>query len=664
MTRRTRERRQRLRMYDPAQSRQFLLFPTKKSFPAVSNKYKNQSTVSRNGHGLTISTKVSLGEASLGDLGNYLAYLGFETQNLADLGFEIQNKYGNQYTLSRDRLPLEYVIPFLREAILRGVKANHMKPVSLEDEHHLTIFTEVSWGTLGDYFAALRLIRLLQEVNKKLTVHWVIKGRNEEIPDDLVSSDTIKIQKIEHWDEIFTTPSIVKEIKETQAIFVFPTFHFLKEEHINRIRKDFDKLMISCLEYSYGIRGESSDMIELYSGLGDDEMGVFTLPHQGGHPLSQVDPNQDILRALFSQQETTDLVHVDEARAEQYDKEHVLFFGYANKDVERVENGEKKPGRVVNKGVSVENFVRLCHEIAKNDPNKRHVDIVTPITMEDFKALGVNYADYSAVRFIGKENGKTTATVIHEDNSASTKPELRIINLFRFDGATFQKLMAASHPFKLCTGDQSLSDVISTENAIVFYQAMEWKAKLAENYIKIAQKALDAAKLDPNTSIAIQYLRAVNSKAPLDLDEIKTMLLDPKLLEQFNIIHRYIIKYKNLNDTLPKNLVSFLRYLKNDEPAISDSILYLYLMTIRKALMNEKEAFLKSKSMDLVTQQIGRIQRQSVAQNEPRAFFSTHRSQREKMELREALRVLENFARKMNVEMDSPEKQGIGQRRT
>lgn len=466
-----------------------------------------------------------------------------------------------------------------RNALLHG---GHIEKQSADDaNHHLTIFTEVSWGTLGDYYAAVRLIRLLKETNPRLTINWVIKGKIEEIPTELKPSDTILINTVSEWDELFTRQSITDSIKKTQAIFVFPTFHFLKEAQIKRLKNEFDKEFISCLEYSYGIRKDEIDQVELQTGLGSDEMGIFILPHEGKHPLTQIAPDQPIIDILFREQKTPDSerqiqpqpaispptsdeqVLVNEIVAQNYNNTHHLFFGYANKELHRV----------INKGTNVGNFIRLCHEIAQSGPEQKNVDIVAPITLEDFQKLNINYDNYSRVSFIGNNDNE----VLYTNPSSPDKPELRIINLFRFDNNTFQKLVHASHPFKMCTGDQSLSDVISSENALIFYQTMAWKRQLAENYLLIAEDALSAANMDPENAIAIKYIRLVkdlrteNPEDPASsliashFIKLKTMLVDPELLKQCQLINRYIIAQKNLNLTLPKYLSSFLNYLKNEE---------------------------------------------------------------------------------------------------
>jgi len=510
---------------------------------------------------------------------NYLIAQG------ADINLATQLPADHESKVESNRSPLDWAIikghaTTTSILIKAGAVANYMSSVT-NTESHLTIFTEVSWGTLGDYYAALRLIRLLKLENPSLSIHWIIKGVAKEVPDELENSDTILIHKIDDWSVIFSQPELIINIRTTPAILVYPTFHFLTKNHIEKLEVQFNKPFISCLEYSYRTSKKSSN-IELQTGLGNDEMGIFIdSADEKQHPLTQIDKKQPIIEVLFSKyknndtsmqsaelehssQKTDDLTHkdsltedlisnIDEALAQQYDEKHMLFFGYAN----------KKLRRVVNAGANVSNFIRISLSIA--DDNKiKDIDIIASISMEQFIALGLSYSAYNQVTFVSRENDIIQNKVIYQNPLLPHLPQLRIINLFRFDNNTFQKLVAASHPFKLCTGDQSLSDVVSTENAIVFYQIMDWKAGLANNYLLIAKTALRAANLDPDQSIVINYLKILNNLQTLNLSQMKEMVTNPQLLLESKLIHQYIIEHKNLSVTLPKYILGFLRHLKPD----------------------------------------------------------------------------------------------------
>ncbi|KTD09258.1 hypothetical protein Lgra_2493 [Legionella gratiana] len=460
----------------------------------------------------------------------------------------------------------------LREAILYGAKIKDISEQQrLNTQNQLTILTEVSWGTLGDYNAAARLIRLLKSAHPKLTIHWIIKGRVAEIPDELATSDTLFIDKINSWDELFLEKKIITNLKRTDAILAFPTFHFLTDNHLEQLKYQFKKQIISCLEYSFGVRKTQPDVIELKTGLGEDEMGIFILPPTDGHPLTQIQKQQIILDVLFpectlaktpmpqhdsseTEVQSTAQPGVSEDQAKAYEANHMLFFGYANKDALRT----------ANKGANVSNFVRMALSVAEQD-KKKDVDIVVPITREQLNGLNIDYQKYSQIRFITQKNNTIHEEALYKNPSPQDLPQLRIINLFRFENNTFTQLVAASHPLKLCTGDQSLSDVVSVENAIVFYQVMQWKQCLAENYLEIAKQALKAAQRDSEQSAAISFLTIVKNMQELDLEVLKPLLINPQLLEEFQVIHRYIFENKNLNHILPTNLLAFLDYLKIEE---------------------------------------------------------------------------------------------------
>lgn len=467
--------------------------------------------------------------------------------------------------LFKEFLSSEQTKVILRGAVLCGAKVS--MPESLSQEaSHLTILTEVSWGTLGDYNAAARLIRLIQASQPNLLITWVIKGRIEEIPNELESSATLDIHKITDWKQLFSSELIITSLSKTAAILIFPTFHFLTDKQIKTLKQRFNVPMISCLEYSYDSNQSNPDLIELKAGLGKDEMGIFIFPPNDKHPLTQIDSKQPILRVLFQHSTIFDYAEdslppytqVSEEQAKAYDASHTLFFGYTNRDI----------SRVTNPGMNLGNFLKTVLSIAENQPEK-NVDVILPINLSQLHDAKIDYTRYSAVSFIHEDENGPHQEVIYQ-NSQPSLPQLRIINLFRFENHTFTQLVAASHPFKLCTGDQSLSDVISVENAVVFYQVMEWKQLLAFNYIEIAKTALEEAKIDPSLSVALPFLKEVYQMRSFDLEKIKSFLNNPQLLDEFKLIHRFIFENKNLNKTLPKNLLTFLQYLKNEEKLLGD----------------------------------------------------------------------------------------------
>ncbi len=178
--------------------------------------------------------------------------------------------------------------------------------------------------------------------------------------------------------------------------------------------------------------------------------------------------------------------------------------------------------------MSVQFYIHLCLKFCEQSHSEKHIDIIVPIDLITFKdTFSLQYSNFSEVAFVTLEEGKVHYETLYKDANPDSgkKPKLRVINLFRFNNPTFTKLIAASHPFKLCTGDQSFSDVISVRNGIPFYQIMDWKDKLYDNFIAIATIALQSVGIDLEDSLALKYLKLISSpnfdpnKLNADLDK-------------------------------------------------------------------------------------------------------------------------------------------------
>lgn len=461
------------------------------------------------------------------------------------------------------------LVQIVRQALLNGSRLSRVSDKILQSigTTNLVILTEVSWNTLGDYYAALRLIRLLHESYPSLTINWIIKGRESDIPSEFYDAQYLRVKIIEHWDYLFSDALIKQNLCQTAAIFIFPTFHFLSFSQLSQLKTLYQIPLISCLEYSYGAYLKHDDVFELRTGLGSDELGVFIFNCTSTYPLTHIDKTLPIIKILFPNvlngypppEDALSPKHslvqtskfgISDALARYYTESTFLFFGYGNKEL----------SRVINSVVNLENYVKLCLLLAKQNTEK-NIDIIVPLSREAFLSLPINWQDYKRVSFISLVNG-CILNETHFENDSTTNPSLRIINLFRFDNHTFTYLMAASHPFKMCTGDQSFSDAISLNNCIPFYQIMGWKKNLAHNYLAIAQHALKSNQWSIKKSSAIQFLTLIFNSASCDLNNLTTLLKNPQLVQEFNCIHAFIRQNKNLNQNLPVYLVHFLQYLK------------------------------------------------------------------------------------------------------
>ncbi len=176
---------------------------------------------------------------------------------------------------------------------------------------------------------------MLHRRQPSLLINWVIRGDFNKIPKESNYPDSLVIHYVTDWSEIFSRIEIESTLKKTKTIFIFPTFHFLSEKDIKKIKDIFNIPVISCLEYSYeSSKSFRPDIIAISTGLAEDEMGVFIFPpDEKSLPLAQIAEDQPIKGVLLGHA-SFDLDI--ESKTKIYHETHWLFFGYANSEVSRV----------------------------------------------------------------------------------------------------------------------------------------------------------------------------------------------------------------------------------------------------------------------------------------------------------------------------------------
>lgn len=457
----------------------------------------------------------------LSDLITVIANLVFENK-VSSLSFGLFKKY--LYSKNSKTI--------IHKAMLLGANRNlfsrHYQDTSLA----LVIYTQMLTDGLGDYYAAVTLIRLLKLKNPNLKLTWIIEG--QITPSDPLPLFDVTIYIISEQNQVLVDKTIGKSVTQSQAIFIFPScnsYSQLPEKFIDQLKMRYAIPVFSGLEYSYNplMRRYGRDKVELVTGLGSDELGIFIRNYDRSRPfLDQIAEDQPI-KSILGPADT-----------------HVLFFGYVSKET-----------RVQNPFINIANFIQTCLIVARKQQPRKHVDIIVPISLEEVQHLTFDRAFYCEIQFISK-SGKQIIYNNFQQNANRTV--LRIINLFHFNSHTFQMLMAASHPFKLFTGDQSFSDAVSSIDCIPAYQIMIWKKSLFDNYRNVAKSLLK------NEAIAISYLDAMEGiDSQPSPERMAEFVLDPELLEQFEKIHRQIIQDHNLNERLTTGLLNLLSYLRDEE---------------------------------------------------------------------------------------------------
>jgi hypothetical protein len=445
-------------------------------------------------------------------------------------------------------LDFKDVCNITRFAILNG---SHLSDQHTNICKNLTIMTFAHYG-FGDYYAAARLIALLQAQNPTVMIHWMICGDRANLPQEMTDSNTLRI----HWiEDLYQIAQEDLQSLQTELFVIFPQVpDRYASLMVDILKKRIgNQPLVYCLEYSHIFRLNFPGVTPVQTGLGADEAGIFIVPPPPQNALTFIDTQDPILSVLYTNISSTQFTTVS---PEDYEATSVLFFGYASSSSKTVENV----------GVSIENFIDIALHIAQTEQLQKNVDIIVPLH-SSILCNNMNFSNYRKVQLVTQNKDKSVNYRTLVDNSShATKPTLRLINLFPFCHATFQNLVFASHPFKMCTGDQSFSEVISCSRTIPFYQAMAWKKNLYINYIEIAERALGEANLDPNESLAIKWLILMQTLDHKTLEMAKVMATNPNLLDEFKLIHDYIIARKNLSLVLPR----FLNYLANEHEIVNN----------------------------------------------------------------------------------------------
>jgi len=395
------------------------------------------------------------------------------------------------------------------------------------------LMSEVCWGTYGDYFAGFKLINACRQRNPYMRIVWLILDKHSGVPNEVTSADEVYLFK--DWKKLFDVNHPATTIlKDCHAILQFPTFHFLSDIGNNYL-KNICKPAVEpteCLEYDYVMNNKKTTSQVISAGLGDNCVGIF-LDDYGNAPAEErlTSLPDDIKKLLGTSA-------VDEGT---YLTNHALFFGYRNK-------GE---AAVVSKEVNIPNFVSIIAELSTLDEtiiDKPVVDVIVPINKaEEFMLDKARLAKcgFKELILINKKGQKRTVAL----NSTGNKT-LRLINPFRLDNADMKILIASAHPFILCTGDQSLSEVISKNNpgqrfvSLPFYQVMVWKVNLFAALRMLVKQVCGA------DSALDCYFRAATDI--IDPEDFAALVCEPKLQQDMLKLYVFIAEYKNLYRQLPE----------------------------------------------------------------------------------------------------------------
>jgi hypothetical protein len=229
-----------------------------------------------------------------------------------------------------------------------------------------------------------------------------------------------------------------------------------------------------------------------------------------------------------------------------YLKTHALYLGYYNSDT----------SRAVNKHVNPLNYIHLIIESFQKDihlSDKKYIDIMLPFGLEEMSKLNfdrINELGFSEVSYLSA-NGVSSPFA----QNANSGPILRVIQLPKVTPVVYRSLVAIAEPFIMCTGDQSLSEVISKGLAeegwglqfgLPYYQIMHWKLNAFAELLDYITKV--CGEKSHFTLVVKSVLVDVDTKLLGDVIGTGLICWDSQKFAAF------VKRYFNLGANLPKYL--------------------------------------------------------------------------------------------------------------
>jgi len=407
------------------------------------------------------------------------------------------------------------------------------------------VMTEVCWNTMGDFYAAYRLIRALKAIRSVLNITWVVMTSDSKLPAEAQIADEMIV--VPNWDELIEMLSLneeklLKYFQEAALILQFPTFHFFPENlyKLLEMARESNEAhpILNVLEYDYHMK------IGLSTGLGHDSLGVFlnrdiltrTKAVQQD-PLFNIDSEDPTLKVLVGAQSI-----------QEYRNNNMLFFSYFNREARSVLAG------------GFANYLRIIiMYCAKYHPNK-NIDVIAPFTFEQYAEIHRSLSTHvCSVEMISKSGSEK------KEVNPAAKSKLRIINHFRLSNDKFLQWMESSHPFKQVTGDQSFSDLLSVRGGLPFYQVMTWKSGVMAAFLQLVSEQF--GKYSKLFLLLVCCVRC--SDLHEDVESVASMLHSQEVYQQMDALRDWLFENKNLYDTLPSRLLKLVdQFGKPKEPSV------------------------------------------------------------------------------------------------
>lgn len=397
----------------------------------------------------------------------------------------------------------------------------------------ILILTEVVFGTLGDYFAAFKLIQGIQQHDPSIHVTWIIHTLNHSMIPEMAEQFFCKRYVLDNWSRLQEDDLYKNALSLADIVLLFPAFHYMDDVQRRFIVSSrYGKTpMVVCKEYDYQGAGpdDSDDVLSISSGFGSGNLGIFIEKEYASTPKAFLCHLSDGLQTLIS--------------GDTHNNQHTLYmrtvyFGYYNQEMYSVVNH-----------ISIITYIKTV--MLLNRENNQTIDIISPMSLtllRNFFQSEQSFLQQMGISTIYYEDYKTRSRFSIQ-GTKTTGEMIRFINPFPLKSEDMQVLMHAAEPFILCTGDQSLSEVISRQG-IPYYQIMRWKQGLFSAFQTLA------AEVCGSDSVLVQFLNACSGDIVKNKPEqIVAYIQDPQIKKNISDLYKYMKDNQNLYDKLPKYLI-------------------------------------------------------------------------------------------------------------
>lgn len=334
------------------------------------------------------------------------------------------------------------------------------KDVSQQKPKTIVLYTN-AMDRHGNFVAARKVLPSLFE-DERIQIRWIVKSDHPRVQEEIRALQ--KNQEFPRLEIINNVPLRQNNFRgatklilpDTDLIIILPCcINEIDALHPHLVKRFPKTKILSISEYDIASDRTSPPFYPM--GLGKNSLGVLvpSLSFQKGDNVAQNIKNIKEL-ALFQFQ-------------------NPFFFGYCNNTwmqvkFEALEAFIQSAIVIRNKEAKDQTEIQIVCNVPKDD-----IEFLAPF----YKKQGIQWIEYHEGNNEPYKREIKTQKRSSSSPSASVGKTLKIFNPFPLQPQDFQTLLHSSHPFALCTGDNSLMESIFALKA-VFYQVIDLKEDLGE----------------------------------------------------------------------------------------------------------------------------------------------------------------------------------------